>query len=61
MLMFFIQGLLCFYNKHPQLDPFFKKNYSWYTLKKKININGTIIDSNLYILFNCNDLVDLYI
>jgi len=36
MLMFLIQGLLCFYNKHPQLDPFLKNKLLMAYIKKII-------------------------
>jgi len=59
MLMFLIEGLLCFYNKHfNHIHFLYKKDYSWCTL---IFFNGTIIDSNIYIHFNCQYLAFLHL
>jgi hypothetical protein len=33
--MFFIQGLLCVYNKHPQSNQLKIKHYSWHALEKQ--------------------------
>jgi hypothetical protein len=52
-----IQSLLCFYNKHPQLDMSKKKALLMaYTRKTTFNIDGTTIHSNLSIHFNHKDL-----
>ncbi len=55
-----IQSLLCFYNKHPQLDLYKKKALLLaYIGKTTFNIDGTIIHSNLSIHFNYKDLSSL--
>jgi hypothetical protein len=54
--MFFIQGLLCVYNKHLQSNQAKKKTLLMACIEKTtINIHGTTIHSSLSISLNCKD------
>jgi hypothetical protein len=58
--MLLIQALICFYNRHPHLDPLKKKALLMaYIGKSRFNIDGIIIHSSLFIPFNCKDLLSL--
>ncbi len=59
-LMFLIQTLICFYNRHPNLDPLKKMTlFMAYARKTTLNIDGITIHSSLSILVNCEDLPSL--
>jgi hypothetical protein len=59
-LMFLIQALIHFYDKHPHLDLLEKKTlFLAYTRKSSFNIDGTTIHLSLFIPFNCKDLPSL--
>jgi hypothetical protein len=58
--MFLVQDLICFYNRHPNLDPLRKIIlFMAYTRKATFNIDGITIHSNLSIPINCKDLEPL--
>jgi len=56
--MLLIQGLLHFYNKHPQLD-LFKKKALFMACIETFNIYGTTIHSSIFIPFNCKKIPSL--
>jgi hypothetical protein len=59
-LVFQIQALICFYNRHLQSNPLKKKVlFMAYTGKTTFNIDGITIHSSLSIPFNCKDLPSL--
>jgi hypothetical protein len=58
--MFLVQALICFYNRHPNLDPLKKIIlFMAYTRKATFHIDGITIHSNLSILVNCKYLPSL--
>jgi hypothetical protein len=58
-LMHLIQDLIFVYNRHPQFDPLKKLLFMAYVGETTFNIDGTIIHSKKFILFNCKDLPSL--
>jgi hypothetical protein len=59
-LMLLIQALICFYNRHPHLDPLKKEALLMaYIGKTTFNIDATTIHSSISIPFNCKDLPSL--
>jgi len=59
-LMFLIQALICFYNRHPHSNPLRKKVLPMaYIGKIAFNIDGIMIHSSLFIPPNCKDLSSL--
>jgi hypothetical protein len=58
MLMLLIQGLLYFYNKHPQ-SYLFKKEALFMAYTETFNIDETTIHSSLFIPLNCKKFPSL--
>jgi hypothetical protein len=59
-VMFLVQALICFYNRHTNLDPLKKiVLFMAYTRKATFNIDEITINSSLSIPVNCKDLPSL--
>jgi len=58
--MFLVQAFICFYNRHPNLDPLKKiALFVAYIRKATFNIDGITILSSLSIPVDCKDLPSL--